>query len=51
MNSKAIIYLAVGAIAGPMLMGLTKVLIFAIGLIAIIGGVLFSIGSKEEESR
>lgn len=45
---KSILLVAGGAILGPALMGLLKIMIFAIGLAAIICGALYFMGGSDE---
>lgn len=44
-------FLAAGAFLGPALMGLLKVAIFAIGLGAIICGVLYFMGGDDDDDK
>ena len=46
---KSVLLLLAGAIAGPALMGLLKVMVFAAGLAAIICGALYLMGGDEDE--
>lgn len=46
---KAAICLVVGAIAGPALMGLLQIIVFAAGLGAIIAGGLYLLGGDKGE--
>lgn len=45
---KAVLFMLAGSIAGPMLMGLFKIVVFAVGLAAIVCGALFLMGGDED---